>query len=115
MLVSGPEQGISGGLVYKTVPHITLKSIANNEPPETETLYDQPEIEKKKVCISGPFTVEALPAPVGLPDVKPLNSGETSPAPFFYENVGKKQSGWMEELLATGSWDAAARRFNSQG
>jgi hypothetical protein len=26
--------------VYKTVPHITLKSIANNEPPATETLYD---------------------------------------------------------------------------
>jgi adenine-specific DNA-methyltransferase len=39
---------------------------------------------------------------VGLPDVKPLNGGETSPAPFFYENVGKKQSGWMEELRATG-------------
>ena len=26
------EQGVGSGFVYKTVPHITLKSIANNEP-----------------------------------------------------------------------------------
>lgn len=64
-----PKQGISSGFVYKTVPHITLKSIANDEPPATETLYDQPEIDKTKVRISGPFTVESLPAPV----VKPLD------------------------------------------
>lgn len=64
-----PEQGVGSGFVYKTVPHITLKSIANNEPPATETLYDQPEIDKGKVRITGPFTVEALPAPV----VKPLD------------------------------------------
>ena len=93
-----PDQGVSSGFVYKTVPHITLKSIANNEPPEQETLYDQPEIEKKKIRISGPFTVEALPAPV----VKPLEIIDDSPAPFFYENAAKKQSDWMQELRATG-------------
>jgi adenine-specific DNA-methyltransferase len=95
-----PEQGVSSGFVYKTVPHITLKSIANNEPPETETLYDQPEIEKKKIRISGPFTVEALPAPV----VKPLGSAspDEGPAPFFHENVAKKQDDWMQELQAAG-------------
>jgi adenine-specific DNA-methyltransferase len=93
-----PEQGVGSGFVYKTVPHITLKSIANNEPPEQETLYDQPEIEKRKVRISGPFTVEALPAPV----VKPLDSEDEGPAPFFHENAAKKQSDWMEELRATG-------------
>jgi hypothetical protein len=36
------SEGVSSGFVYKTVPHITLKSIANNEPAATETLYDQP-------------------------------------------------------------------------
>jgi adenine-specific DNA-methyltransferase len=95
-----PEQGVSSGFVYKTVPHITLNSIANNEPPETETLYDQPEIEKKKIRISGPFTVEALPAPV----VKPLESAppDEGPAPFFHENAAKKQGDWMQELQAAG-------------
>ncbi len=51
---------IRQGFIYKTVPHITLKSLANDEPPATETLYDQPETDKKKLRVSGPFTVETL-------------------------------------------------------
>jgi adenine-specific DNA-methyltransferase len=58
-----PEKGVSGGFVYETVPHITLKSIAQNEPPQTETLYDKPIIERDKIRVSGPFTVEAIPVP----------------------------------------------------
>jgi hypothetical protein len=80
----------SNGFIYKTVPHITLKSIANNEQPEKETLYDQPEIEKRKVRITGSFTVEALPAPV----VKPLDDIMNS-EPYFHENVAQKQFDWM--------------------
>lgn len=53
-------EDIRQGFIYKTVPHITLKSLANDEPPATETLYDQPEIDKKKLRVSGPFTVETL-------------------------------------------------------
>ena len=34
-----PQEGLSGGFIYKTVPHITLKSIANN--PEIDQIYDQ--------------------------------------------------------------------------
>ncbi|MCF8332435.1 MAG: site-specific DNA-methyltransferase, partial [Bacteroidales bacterium] len=30
------------GFVYEEVPHITLKSLANDEEPDTETLYDKP-------------------------------------------------------------------------
>jgi adenine-specific DNA-methyltransferase len=68
--------------------------------PETEILYDQPEIEKKKIRISGPFTVEALPDPV----VKPLGSAspDEDPAPFFHENAANKQDDWMQELQAAG-------------
>lgn len=54
------NEDIRQGFIYKTVPHITLKSLANDEPPATETLYDQPEIDKKKLRVSGPFTVETL-------------------------------------------------------
>jgi adenine-specific DNA-methyltransferase len=53
-------EDIRHGFVYKTVPHVTLKSIANGEPPETETLFDQPEVDKKKLRVAGPFTVETL-------------------------------------------------------
>lgn len=87
------EQGVGSGFIYKTVPHITLKSIANNEPAATETLYDQPEIDKSKIRITGPFTVEALPAPV----VKPLDNVSD-----WDEDSTAKQAGWRDQLLATG-------------
>lgn len=51
---------IRQGFKYKTVPHITLKSLANNEDAEKEVLYDQPEEDKRKIRVSGPFTVETL-------------------------------------------------------
>jgi adenine-specific DNA-methyltransferase len=59
-LVDVSGQDVRHGFVYKTVPHVTLKSLANDEPPETETLYDQPELDKKKLRVAGPFTVETL-------------------------------------------------------
>ena len=90
-----PEQGISSGFIYKTVPHITLKSIANNEPPAEETLYDQPDIDKTKVRVSGPFTVESLPAP----DVKPTDEIGMPDVP---ETMTTKQEEWRDELLSTG-------------
>ncbi len=87
------SQGVSSGFVYKKVPHITMGSIAYNEPPTTETLYDQPEIDKGKVRITGPFTVEALPAPV----VKPLDGVSD-----WDEDSTAKQISWRDQLLATG-------------
>jgi adenine-specific DNA-methyltransferase len=38
--------------VYKTVPHITLKSIANNKPAATEMLVVQP-LKDNKIVRSG--------------------------------------------------------------
>lgn len=70
-----PEEGVGSGFIYKTVPHITLKSIANNEPPAQETLYDQPYVDNARTRVSGPFTVEAVPAPV----VKPLTDIPSPP------------------------------------
>ncbi len=71
------ERGPAGGFVYKRkqnkkgedvggiVPHVTLKSIANNEPPDEEVLVDRPEIDSKIVRVTGPFAFEAtIPTPV---------------------------------------------------
>ena len=70
-------RGPVGGFVYKRkqnskgediggiVPHVTLKSIANNEPPAEEVLVDRPEIDNKIIRVTGPFCVEAtIPTPV---------------------------------------------------
>lgn len=59
--LADPEgKDVRVGFKYKTVPHITLKSIANDEEPEMEVLYDQPQEDKQKLRVSGPFTVETL-------------------------------------------------------
>jgi len=58
-----PDAGVKSGFEYDSVPHITLKSIARNQPAETEILYDRPKIDPEKIRVSGPFTVEAIPVP----------------------------------------------------
>ena len=56
------KEGISSGFDYNTKPHRTLSSIANNELISEEILYDQPKVDNSKIRITGPFTVEAVPA-----------------------------------------------------
>lgn len=56
------DRGVDGGFVYRTVPHVTLRSIAQDEPPETETLYDQPLVDRRRTRVAGPFTVEQIPS-----------------------------------------------------
>jgi adenine-specific DNA-methyltransferase len=71
------SRGPVGGFVYTRrqnkkgeeiggiVPHITLKSLANNELPDEEVLVDRPEDDKKVTRVTGPFTVEAtIPTPI---------------------------------------------------
>jgi adenine-specific DNA-methyltransferase len=70
-------RGPAGGFVYKRkqnkkgdevggiVPHVTLKSIAKNEPPAEEVLVDRPEEKGRITRVAGPFCVEAtIPTPV---------------------------------------------------
>jgi adenine-specific DNA-methyltransferase len=58
------KQNRNGEEVGGIVPHVTLKSIANNEPPEEEVLVDRPEIKNAITRVTGPFCVEAtIPTP----------------------------------------------------
>jgi len=97
-----PDEGVGSGFEYKSVPHITLKSIANNEPPATETLYDQPYIDNKKTRITGPFTVEAVPAPYAksFDELEKDDSGSDTSIARTGET--HRQSEWRDELLRTG-------------
>jgi adenine-specific DNA-methyltransferase len=59
------KQNKKGEEVGGIVPHITLSSIANNEPQAEEVLVDRPEVENGITRVSGPFCVEAtIPTPV---------------------------------------------------
>ena len=68
-------ENVRFGFEYKTVPHVTLKSLANDEEPEQEVLYDQPYEDKNKVRVSGPFTVESL-SPHRVSDAQEMLSSE---------------------------------------
>jgi adenine-specific DNA-methyltransferase len=165
-----PNEGLKGGFIYKTVPHVTLKSIANNpeideiyermhptvekaleelnktakkglkewEIPfdlptdwptasrapfdafhkarqamqkqmdasiavhaDQETLYDQPQPDKKKLRITGPFTVEAVPFPtvLALDEAKPAHEADVAIA---RSGESARQHQWRDELLTTG-------------
>jgi len=71
------EGDIRKGFVYERVPHVTLKSIAQNPEiregmtraeidaaiarnADTEILFDRPYVDQKVVRVAGPFTVESL-------------------------------------------------------
>jgi adenine-specific DNA-methyltransferase len=97
-----PKEGVSSGFIYKTVPHITLGSIANNELPQQETIYDQPIIDRKKKRITGPFTIEAVPSPrvISFDEVET----EKQEADMSIARSGEtlKQNEWIDEMLSTG-------------
>ena len=99
------NQGISGGFIYKTVPHVTLKSIANDEKPEEEILYDKPLIDSKKIRVTGPFTVEALPAPVVFSPDEAANFEPDS-------NEAAKHSDWSEQMKASGITGTHGEKLN---
>jgi len=96
-----PEEGVGSGFVYKTVPHITLKSIANDEPAAQETLYDQPFIDKSKARVTGPFTSEAVPSPTSR-SLDELETDEASDESIARSGETLRQSEWRDELLKNG-------------
>ncbi len=116
--LANSQEGVGSGFKYKTVPHITLKSIANNPEiregmnriqieqainkyADQETLYDQPLLDKSRVRVTGPFTVEAVPAPI----VKPID--DVINPPVADQSIARsgetlRQSEWRDEMLKTG-------------
>ncbi len=115
-----PERGISSGFNYKTVPHVTLKSIANNPEikdgmtreqidaainkyADQETLYDQPEIDHSKARVTGPFTMEAVPA-INVRAMDDKEPGEVVEADASIARSGPtlRQTEWRDELARTG-------------
>ena len=124
-----PNEGVGSGFKYKTVPHVTLRSIANNpdiregmsqadiddaiarHAPQ-ETLYDQPQVDTGKRRVTGPFSVEAVPAPAVRPldeavfgeggELETENSKLTTDNSLSRSGETLRQSDWRDELMKTG-------------
>lgn len=75
------------------------ESIADHA--EQETLYDKPRIDRSKLRICGPFSVEAVPAPTVLSlddSIPPQEADET----VARSGETSRQALWRDELLKTG-------------
>ncbi len=118
---AGTRADVRKGFVYKRVPHVTLRSIANNPDihegmsrqeidaatarhADSELLYDQPYEDKTRVRVAGPFTVESL-APhrtVAQPERPALvEANGASYEQTVLDNLTKAgvQNGWRSERL----------------
>lgn len=100
-LLAHPEEGVGSGFRYKTATHVTLKCLANNELPEDETLFDLPLVDKQKVRVSGPFTVEAVPAPC-VKSIDESMAVHEADASVARTGATLRHSEWRDELLKTG-------------
>ena len=107
-----PDEGVGSGFRYRSVADVSPRTLGYDEPPNAVTLYDQPHVDRAKARVTGPFTVEAVPAPVVKPldefddvDVEPDATGP--PPPPADESVARsgetlRQGDWRDELLKTG-------------
>ena len=98
-----PDEGVGSGFQYRSVGDVSPRTLGYDDPSNEVTLYDQPYVDRAKARVTGPFTVEAVPAPV----VKPLDEVESAGAPPADESVARsgetlRQSDWRDELLKTG-------------
>ncbi len=115
--LGGPTEGdIRQGFVYERVPHVTLKSIAQNPDisegmtrpeidaaiarhAETETLFDRPYEDRKIVRVAGPFTVESL-SPHRVVADGPEDAPAAEQAPL--EESGRFVATILDNLRASG-------------
>ena len=122
--LADPDKGIGGGFKYEPVKRITMASIANNpdikegmtrdeiqraiirHAPQ-ETIYDRPLRERGKHRVTGPFTVEAVPAPT-VRSLDSLKAGATKAAKQDADNSiartgeTQRQAEWRDYLEASG-------------
>ena len=115
-----PSEGVGSGFHYRESVNVSARTLAYDEPPTAVTLYDQPKLDKSKARVTGPFTVEAVPAPI----VKPIDdledeaesglSEQPLPADQSIARSGEtlRQDDWRSELLKTGIRGKAGQRIS---
>jgi len=98
-----PSEGVGSGFQYEAVPKITLKSVAigNNIP--QENLIDKPKIDNSLNRVTGPFTIEAVPAPVAKSfDELEFENAVTADNSVSRSGETLRQDEWRNELQRTG-------------
>jgi len=95
-----PDSSVEGGFLYKTVPHVTMGSITNDETSIPQELFDDPVRDNNKVRVTGPFTVEAVPAQ--MVTTFPSTFNAEPDATIGRSGATARQADWRGELLKAG-------------
>ena len=98
-----PNEGVSSDFEYESVPDVSPKILAGLAPQSEIKLVDRPKEDKLKRRVTGPFTVEAVPAPT----VSPISDSEittkhTADSSVANSNPTQNINRWVDELLASG-------------
>ena len=95
------------------MPKVSAGTLAYDEPPHETILYDQPRIDRSRARVTGPFTVEAVPAPSVRP-LDDIDEGGALPADASVARTGPtiRQGDWRDELLKTGVRGKAGQRIS---
>lgn len=101
-----PHEGLKGGFIYKTVPHVTLKSIANN--PDIDSIYERmhPAIE----TILGHLNTE-LASHAGEPFV--VTEGGRKGTKLHFAK-GDRLEEWEVPFDAPSDWSELARGLHDK-
>ena len=119
-----PHEGLKGGFIYKTVPHITLKSIANNA--DIDSIYERlhPAIEEALAALNAAFAKHAPLDPLtvaeGVRKGQKLKLGTKGVALHEWEvpypgDDGALPSGWPPALREPfDAFHAARQRMQAE-
>jgi adenine-specific DNA-methyltransferase len=98
-----PDEGVGSGFVYKSAKRLKLEILANKLEADEVHFYDKPFPDNKRQRVTGPFTVEAVPAPVAR-SLDEVAGDTTTEADTSVARSGEtlRQSEWKDELIRTG-------------
>jgi adenine-specific DNA-methyltransferase len=119
-----PHEGLKGGFIYKSVPHVTLKSIANNA--DIDTIYERmhPAIVEALSALNAAFGKHPPPLPMqvteGVRKGQKLALGQPGVALHEWEvpfpgDEGALPAGWPADLREPfESFHAARQRMQAE-
>jgi adenine-specific DNA-methyltransferase len=96
-----PEEGLSGGLIYKQVERLTPSLIAKGHSGKKETIYLEPQIDSSIKRVTGPFTVEAVPS-IRVKNISDISS----------DHLEHEIENYINEISSTGIQTLQGKKIN---
>ncbi len=97
------NEGVGSGFNYENSENKIMSSVANNTTGILVTLFDRPLIDTKKTRVTGPFTIEAVPAPIAK-SFEEIDTDATTEADSSISRSGEslRQDEWKNRLKVGG-------------